>query len=210
MLVGSSIEGLDKQRDIDIFVICRENHGFEREIKLLQDIEFDINYIDLATCKDLIDKKRIFILKAFNKYKAIYITDEVKNIIDYSQDVFNKGPDKLDESFIQYLRFDYTMKLEDINKYREDKHTFNFMSQSLLQSIAKDYFRINNIWVPKDKKILSELRKIDNKIYLLITSYLQIEEPIIKYEYLVQIVKSVLESKGGLKYSWEKQKFPTI
>ena len=142
MLVGSSIEVIDKQKDVDLFVIYYKNDGFEREIKTLDGIEFDINYIDLETCEDLISKKTVFILKAFNKPKVIMMNDDVENILCYAQKIYKKGPDRLDENYIQFLRFDYSMAIEDINNCRQEKYTFNYMLQSVFHRILKDFFTL--------------------------------------------------------------------
>lgn len=210
ILVGSSVEDITNSSDIDLFVICDRFDGFVRDIKVHEGIEFDINYLGMDILRDLIDDRTTFILTAFKRYRPIKINQEIEDLLIHCNEVYNSGPIALGQEEIDYLRFNYGMRLKDINKNILNLYEFNILSSNTLDKILEDYFRINRLWVPKTKKILRKIKEVDNRFYILVTSYLQIEEPIIKLEYLEQILSMVFKNYGGLKYTWENKKFPII
>lgn len=214
LLVGSAAkqEHIDiaKLSDVDMFVIYGGNSSFKREIKNIQDIEFDINYLGISTLKKLIDDRVVFILEVMNKNRPLMMSGEVRELIDYGKEIYNKGPKELSDMEIEYLRYDYNIKLADIEKNLDNQFSFYVLSSRLMLDIIRDYFRLNRLWLPKDKKLVKTLEKQDDKLYKLYTSYIQINEPRIKIDYLKEIVNYVVKRFGGLKYNWEKGDFPII
>jgi len=215
MLVGSAVECKDIDEigdlnDIDIFVIYEKNQNFQREIKTVENIEFDINYFDLDSLELLIEREIPFILKAMHKNKLIFSSEKVEKLIDYGCTKYVNGPNKIEENEIKYLRFDYSSRLQDINKVKGNRVQFNFLADELLHKAITDYYRLNRLWVPKNKKKLIKLKDINEKMYELCIAYLQLDEAIMKYEYLAKIIENILNNYGGLKNNWEKGDFPII
>lgn len=169
ILVGSSKDKNLREKDcsindIDIFVIVKNQDEDQiREIKTINNIEFDINYISIEGSYNFINKKTYFFLK-IKDGKLIYDEDKIgETIMKCCEDKYNEGPNKLsieEKNFkVNQLKSDIS-RLADKDNY--DNFEYDFLINLYLVEIIKSYYIISDKWLPKDKKLLKSL-KIDNK-----------------------------------------------
>ncbi|GAA0239502.1 hypothetical protein [Metaclostridioides mangenotii] len=173
-LVGSS-KAIDLKKvgqsvnDIDIFVICDSEEKQVRVIKDIDGLSFDINYFSKKYCDEMIEKREIFFINEMVDAKVAYDSMNIsKDLIKSCKDSFAKGPKKLIASEKDYIKQElYTnlLKLADKQKYNEIE--YHFLTNLFLKDIIIGYFSINDIWLPKEKKLLKALHKENRELYIL-------------------------------------------
>ncbi|OPJ57046.1 hypothetical protein [Alkalithermobacter paradoxus] len=201
ILVGSS-RHLDFSKitnDIDIFVIMKDGKHQSREIKSVGNLEFDISYFPLELVKKLIKDKTQFFIENMTYSKLVYDVNGCgRKYIDICAKDYSKGPGKLtdDEAFeIQFFLIDDIKRIKtktDINKCE-----INYLYSVYLKNALHSYFRLNNKWVPKDKKIFKVLEKEDETLYKMIkdlyeTYDVNILEEIVSYIFKKSIDKEYI------------------
>ena len=172
ILVGSSkdknLKDDDcKVNDIDIFVIVKKQEKDQiRDIKTINNIEFDINYISIEGSYDFINKKTYFFLK-IKDGKLIYDEEKIgETIMRLCKDKYNEGPNKLsivDKNFkANQLKSDI-LRLANKNNY--DDFEYDFLINLYLIETIKLYYIVSDKWLPKDKKLLKSLKMDNQNLY---------------------------------------------
>ncbi|MGI6226441.1 MAG: hypothetical protein ACOYJ1_09320, partial [Peptococcales bacterium] len=83
-----------------------------------------------------------------------------------------------------------------------------FLANNLFKEILVVYFKLNNEWVPKDKKLLAQVKLRSEELNNLCMSFLNEKNIEKKLTLLEGVIKYVLNPWGGkLKY-WPKGIFP--
>ncbi|RBP37045.1 hypothetical protein [Garciella nitratireducens] len=213
LLIGKAakIEKKDwKQlKDIDLFVIVDKNLDFEREVCKWEEVDFDISYLSLETLKKGIVKKWPFFIHSLHHYKIIYNKrKEIENFLDEIQHIYLRGPKPLQLQEIHYIRFQLSQAYEDIIARKNDPLICLFLMNNLFKDLLVSYFKLNHLWIPKDKKMLTELQRKNPKLYHLSQEFLKQETLIQKQDILLEILHNVLKPFGGKKKYWKKGKFP--
>lgn len=189
-LVGSS-KSIDIENssmiinDFDIFVIVSKGNTQTRIIKTIDNLEFDINIFSKEGIYKLIDSREYFFLKEMSNPKILYdLNDEAKDLISICKKKLSEGPKKLSQSEKEFLKSQTKGNLDRINNNSKiDFFEFEFLTNLYLKDIIVGYFTINNKWVPKDKKLLSTLKKEDINLYNLVEQTLKTK----KYEDLLNV-----------------------
>lgn len=198
----------DSLNDIDIFVVINNDY-YEREIKYIKNKKIDISYISLDKLNQIIINKNYFMINILAKSKMIYcINNLIKKYIDNIKEIHLKGPPKLNIHEINYLRYKLNDMYEDIVNRKKDTYDFLFLMNNLLNYSLKTYYELNNLWIPKDKKILNETKKIDVNLYNLCTSFLITKEVDRKLKIILKIMNYITKPYGGTLKIFKKGKFP--
>lgn len=199
LIVGSLKDlNFDKQiNDIDLFVITKEGEKQIREIKYIEDIEFDINYFSIDLVNKLINLKEQFFLEGMNGSNLIYDTDNIgEDYLRKSNLIYKNGPDKLDTQEIINLKFILLDNIKRIKNLQDnDWREVEFLSSLYLKDTLKAYFTVNKKWIPKDKKLFKVLKEDNKELYdmsqkLYINYNPEVLESIVYY-----IFKDIKESK---------------
>lgn len=169
LIVGSCKDlNFDKEiNDIDLFIITKEGEKQIREIKYIQDIEFDINYFSIGLVDRLISSKEQFFIEGMNGSNLIYDTDKIgEYYLKESNLMYQNGPDNLDIQEIINLKFILMDNIKRI-KHLEDKdwREVEFLSSLYLKDILRAYFAVNKKWIPKDKKLFKILKEDNKELY---------------------------------------------
>lgn len=168
-LVGSSknIDLNDKcciVNDIDLFIISNQEENQIRELKNINNIEFDINYFSKEYANQLIQDKEYFFINELKDAKVIYDCDQLsKELIMQSLKKYEEGPECTDSYINSIIIYENIIRLKNKEKYR--KSEYEFLTNIYLKDIIREYFNINKKWIPKDKKIFKYLNENDK--YLL-------------------------------------------
>lgn len=199
LIVGSLKDlNFDKQiNDIDLFVITKEGEKQIREIKYIEDIEFDINYFSIDLVNKLINLKEQFFLEGMNGSNLIYDTDNIgEDYLRKSNLIYKNGPDNLDIQEIINLKFILLDNIKRIKNLQDnDWREVEFLSSLYLKDTLKAYFTVNKKWIPKDKKLFKVLKEDNKELYdmsqkLYINYNPEVLESIVYY-----IFKDIKESK---------------
>lgn len=198
-------------KDMDLFVITDEGFDFEREVIMFEGVLFDISYMSYNTFKSAIIDRIPFLISSLQSYKIIYnINKDLKAFLDQIKIIYQNGPEKLKEHDIAYIRFKLCQDMEDIYFRREDAINSRFLMNNLFHSILNSYFKLQGYWVPKDKKLLKNIQKLDEILYNLSVGFIEEENSYKKLEKLRNILDYVLKPYGGVNTFWKRGKFPLI
>lgn len=192
--VGSSKDKIKnpncKINDIDLFIIVeKQNENQIRKVKKINNIEFDFNYISIDGSYQFIENKIYFFLK-IKDGNIIYDENNIgKEILSLCEKKYDEGPDKL--SF-ENKKFKVDELISEISrlKNKEDYEEFEyeFLIYMYLHKIIKTYYLINDIWLPKDKKLFKSLKEQDIKLYELVINVKNEN----KYEKILEVIKYAL------------------
>lgn len=124
--------------------------------------------------------------------KILYdLNDEAKGLISICKEKLSEGPKKLSQSEKEFLKSQIKGNLDRINNNSKiDFFEFEFLTNLYLKDIIVGYFTINNKWVPKDKKLLSTLKKEDINLYNLVEQTLKTK----KYEDLLNVYNYIFNN----------------
>lgn len=174
-LVGSSKHiDLTKQEskvnDIDIFVVVNEGPEQIRLIKNIEGIEFDINYFSNKGVERLINDREYFFLKEVSQAKILF---DKKQSLDKLKELckieYNKGPKKLSKEEIAFISIELLSNIERLkSKEKYETFEYEFLTNIYIKDILNNYFKINNKWIPKDKKIMDSIKYEDINLFKLI------------------------------------------
>lgn len=206
---------LSECRDVDLLVILDGEGKFEREIYSMDSLEFDISYIRIDEIENQISKKSVIWVKAINDYKLIYTQNEnirkkitqIKEIVNDFYNKYDKISDLQNSDHIKFLRYDISNKLEYVLRKKEDRILYSHLRNSFILDLVKLYFEINNMIIPKVKKQVKEIEKIDKVFYKMLEEYYtsnQIDDE----KFLFTITDYVLAKHGGRLYEFEKGFYP--
>ena len=213
LLVGSLSRmdqlDFDDVRDIDIFVIT-DQREFEREVVVIEGLEFDISYISIEDLEKAIEKKLASIICILAKCKILYNSKEntLKNYLKVIKSIYDEGPNKLTKSQIDYERFKLTQTYLTLVSRKNDSLNFNVLKGIFVKELISSYFILNNMWISPDKRLLKSIKDKELTILLednLVCTGLNIDDEI---ESLKKLIDCVLKPFGGQLRFWEKNKFP--
>lgn len=197
-LVGSS-KNIDLQsenidiNDIDLFVFVNNGDKQIRQIKNIENIEFDINYFPEKLVYEFIERKEYFFLKEMKNPKIVYDkTETSKYIINLCKNKFEEGPDELSKDEIHLLKCNIYDKIEKL-KYKEkyDIFEYKFLTNLYLKDIIVGYFIKNNKWIPKDKKLFKALKDESIEIFNLCKKAIKTY----KYEDLINAYRYIFKEE---------------
>ncbi|WP_432663494.1 hypothetical protein R9X47_23305 [Wukongibacter baidiensis] len=209
---GANIEksSFNTLRDIDLFVITDENYEFQREVAESEGVLFDISYMSLKSFEKGIDEKLSFLINSLQKCRIVYnINKSLQEFLEKIKSLHEIGPPKLENDEVNYIRYKLYQDYEDILSRKDDVLNVSFLINNLFYNILASYFKLNGYWMPKDKKILNNIEKIDNTLYILCKDFIQ-EDYNSKLEKLDEILNYVLKPYGGTIKFWKRKKFPLI
>ncbi len=214
LLVGSlsrmSDLDFEKVRDIDVFVIT-DKEKFERQVIEIEGLEFDISYMPIKLLDFAIKERLSSIICVLSNSKILYKSEEntLKSYIKMIKSIYDEGPHNLNKSDIDYERFKLTQNYLTLESRRDDNLNFNFLRGLFLKELVASFCRLNNIWMPPDKRML---KSIDDKRLLSLleeniarSSLDDIEDQI---DSLKKALDQVLDPFGGRLEFWEKNDFP--
>ncbi|WP_434798923.1 hypothetical protein [Terrisporobacter vanillatitrophus] len=172
--VGSSKEKIyeenTKVNDIDLFIIVGNQEKNQiRKVEKIDEIEFDFNYISIKGCYDFIESKTYFFLN-IKDGKLLYDENNFgKGILSLCEEKYKEGPNKLSK---EEKLFHANQLLSDISRLKQkdeyDEFEYDFLIYMYLNKIIKMYYLINDIWLPKDKKLLKSLKMQEPTLYKLV------------------------------------------
>lgn len=170
LLVGSSKNIILQDttiNDIDIFIISNQKENQIREIKTINNINFDLNYFSIEYANKLINNKEYFFISQVKDAKVIYdCENDSRKLIDKSKLKYNEGPDENNSHINSIQIYENITRLKDKNKY--SKSEYEFLTNLYLKDIISEYFVMDKKWIPKYKKMFIYLRENDNKLLSLV------------------------------------------
>lgn len=203
LVVGSASDlNFDKKiNDIDLFIIIKEGEKQIREIKYIDDIEFDINYFPISLAKNLIESKEQFFIESMSSANLIYDNDKIgENYLKEAKIKYENGPQALDMQEIINLRF---ILLDNVKRVRnlEDKdwREVEFLSSLYLRDVVRSYFSVNNKWIPKDKNLFKILKEDNIELYEMSQKLYINYNPNILEDMINYIFKDVVQKDSSIK-----------
>lgn len=181
-----------KVNDIDLFIIVENQEENQiRKIQEINNIEFDFNYISVEGCYNFIESKTYFFLN-IKDGKLLYDENNLgKEILSLCKEKYKEGPNKIST---KEKLFQCNQLLSDIlrlkNKDEYEDFEYEFLIYMYLNKIIKMYYLINNIWLPKDKKLLKSLKIQEPTLYKLVCNVSGFN----KYEKIIKVTDYVFRN----------------
>lgn len=208
-LAKTNISNVNKLRDIDIFVVTNSINKFEREVVIKEGIEFDISYISLDLLQKGLEEMWPFLMNSLFNYKLVYSTEpQIEKLLSKIQNIKVTGPKELKEEEIKYVRFTLYQLYKDIITRKFEEMNVIFLTYNLFNQILDSFFKLNKLWIPKDKKKLNIIKEEDKELYSLCIKFIREENIDKKIRALYEVLNYVLIPFGGILEYWEKSSFP--
>ncbi len=210
---GAKVEEKDFNtlKDIDLFVITDENHGFQREITEIEGVLFDISYMPVNLLRRSLNDALGFIINSLQRYRVVYNKlEDLEELLYRIKSIYVKGPKNLKASEVEYIRFKLYQDYEDILHRKEDTQNSLFLINNLFHGILISYFKLKHVWVPKDKKIINNIQNIDKILYNLCMDFSDENNFNQKLIKLYEILDYVLRPYGGVLKFWKRGRFPLV
>lgn len=210
-LVGSAAtsEKKDLKGDIDLFLILAEGIELEREVTEEEKTVWDLTFLPLDLLKQGIREKWPFLITSLAKNKPLVVRDKQINLLMKEiNKLKEEGPGVLSKEEVNYLRFKLSQDLAGLIRRKDDCLNARFLAHSLFKDVITTYFRVNNQWVPKEKKMLSQIKIKDMDLYKLCVDFLEVENIQKSLSILENMINYVLNPFGGQLQFWTKGKFP--
>lgn len=210
-LVGSAatFENFNFTGDIDIFLIMADGKDLEREVVEREERIWDITFLPLNLLERGIKEKWPFLITSLGKSTSLVVRDNrIKPLVEEIYKLIEEGPGALAEEEINYLRFRLSQDFEALIARRDDCLNAQFLAHSLFKEVITSYFRVNNLWVPKEKKMLSSIKSKDLDLYKMCIDFLEENNIQESLGILENMLNYVLNPFGGQLKFWAKGKFP--
>ncbi len=143
------------------------------------------------------------------KSKKVYKrNNEADEHFNKARQIFFDGPGKLSDEDVNYYRFLLSNRYDDVLKRSDREVEGDFMANIFVHEVIKIYFKLNNSWVPRDKKLLKIIFEVDIILYELIKASLKEQDLNQKIKICHDILVYVLRPYGGKLNTWDKSEFP--
>ncbi len=199
----------DTMNDIDLFVVM-QNYGIhEREVRQHEGMSYDITYFDILDLNKLIIKDNHAWIRILSKAKHVYKKDNtVDAYFALANQIFISGPDAVQTPEISAYRYQITSGFDDVFKRRDKEVECLFLSAVYLNELLQYYFKLQNTWVPRPKKILNVLFENDMVLYELVKATLKADSLDEKLTLLEDLVLYILRPYGGKIEEMNRTPFP--
>lgn len=200
---------LERLHDLDLLVVRNTEDPFTREVRDHEGLPLDISYISLSDLERISQKDNHQWVRILAKSKNIYKrTPEATPFFQRARDIYFDGPDAMTVEDINYCRFVLTHLFDDLMARSENEMEAEFLCGLFMLEALRTYFKINNAWVPRDKKLLKTLFQTDLILYELMKCTLKEKKLRKKINSCRDILHYILKPHGGTLERWERGKYP--
>jgi len=212
-LIGAAAEEdpliLNRLKDLDLLVVRRGDEPFTREVVDHNGLPMDVSYMSLQDLERIAQKDNHQWVRILAKSKGIYKrTADATPFFQRVRDMYFDGPDALTAEDINYCRFGLTHLFDDLNARADHEMEAEFLAGLFVLEALRTYFKINNAWIPRDKKLLKELFQTDLILYELVKSTLKEKKLKKRIGCCRDILHYILKPYGGPLEHWERGKYP--
>lgn len=199
----------EQMNDIDLFVVMQNYGTHEREVRQYNGMSYDISYFDIQDLNKLIVKDNHAWIRILSKAKHVYKKDSiVEAYFALANRIFVSGPDMIQSPEIDAYRYQITSGYNDVYKRKDKEIDCLFLSAVYLNELLQNYFKLQNTWVPRPKKMLNVLFDIDMILYELVKATLKAENLEEKLRLLDDLVIYILRPYGGKIEEMNRTPFP--
>ncbi len=200
---------ISRLNDLDLLVVRKTEDPFTREVIDHNGLPLDISYVSLNDLERMSQKDNHQWVRILAKSKNIYKrSTEAAPFFQRARDIYFDGPDALTVEDINYCRFLLTHLYEDLAARADNEMEAEFLSGLFILEALRTYFKINNAWIPRDKKLLKALFQTDLILYELTKSTLKEKKLRKKINSCRDILHYILKPYGGTLERWERGAYP--
>lgn len=200
---------LNRLRDLDLLVVRSGTDPFTREVRDHSGLLLDISYVSLKDLEQISQKDNHQWVRILAKSKNIYKScGDATPFFQRARDIYFDGPEVMTLEDINHCRFVLTHLFEDLSARGENEMEGEFLAGLFMLEALRTYFKINNAWVPRDKKLLKALFQTDLILYELVKCTLKEKKLKKKINSCRDILHYILKPYGGILVRWEKGVYP--
>lgn len=201
---------LSDLNDIDVLAIYDNDENFIREVRPKYGVDFDISYMNVKMLEQLIEEKNELWVQILATARAIENKEYANEIIKKAANIFKEGPKQLEKDDIDYIRFEMYRKLKRLKSNIVTNPEFEISGGYIIKYILESYYKINKMWIPKEKNILKEVMLIDNEVNKLLAEYKNKETNFDKYYVIKEMAEHTTKEMGGLLEKWDYKEYPVL
>jgi hypothetical protein len=209
LLIGKTARAVDKKfnhlNDVDLLVVYENNRPFERQIEVIEDVPFDISYISIFDLITQVEGRSLIWVNMMMGAQIFFSKNElIFGIIDRVKDIYLNGTNQLQDEEIQFIRFNVSQKIIDVENRKDDLILSGYLMQLLYNQVLEDYYALNAIWPPHPKNIFENLEVVDHDLCQLAKLFVNECTANRRLELLREIVDHVVKPHGGRLTTWKK------
>jgi predicted nucleotidyltransferase len=198
-------QDFDSLNDVDLLVVYESNRTFERQVENIEGVPFDISYISIFDLITQVEGRSEIWVNIIMGAQVYYSENElIFGIIDRVKDIYLNGTSKLSLEDIEFIRFNLSQKLTDIENRMKDVVLSSYLMQRLFSKTIEDYYALNAMWLPNPKNMFENLEIVNSEIANLAKQFVYECTAKQQLNILREIVNIVLEPFGGRLTTWKK------
>lgn len=172
LLMGSRAIGKETENsDWDFYIILKDGSKSWRKAWKYKNTWIEIFCVDSKTmksdfAKDLIEGRGLVTYMLATGY--IVLDSPRKTLINLTKIAkknWNKGPNKLTQSELNWINFDISTYLQNIEDCISKNNPAHTVFNQAYNDFIRYYYRLNNVWIPRPKKCLYDLKVNHKKMY---------------------------------------------
>lgn len=175
LLMGSRAIGQEsKNSDWDFYIILKDGCTPWRKTWKYKNTWIEIFCVDIKQMKkefsqDLIEGRGVVTYMLATGY-IVFDTprNSLLNLTLIAKKNWNKGPRKLSKSDLNWINYDISTYLQDIEDCLMTNNPAYTIFNQAYNEFIRYYYRLNNVWLPRPKKRLHDLEINHSEVYQLI------------------------------------------
>lgn len=209
LLIGKTARAVDKNfdhlNDVDLLIVYENNRPFERQIERIKDVPFDISYISIFDLITQVEgRSQIWVNMMMGAQIYFSKNELIFGIIDRVKDIYLNGTTTLKSEDIEFIRFNLSQKIIDIENRMQDSVLSRYLMQRLFKLLLEDFYALNAIWPPHPKNTFENLEVVDSNLFKLAKKFIVENDVACQLEYVKQMVEYIVEPFGGPLTTWKK------
>lgn len=209
LLIGKTARAqgrnFDHLNDVDLLIVYENNRPFERQIERIKDVPFDISYISIFDMITQVEGRSQIWVNMMMGAQIYYSKNElIFGIIDRVKDIYLNGTNILKSEDVEFIRFNLSQKIIDIENRMKDSVLSRYLMQRLFKLLLEDYYALNAIWPPHPKNTFENLEVVDSKLFQLARKFIVENDVKLQLSYLKEMVEYTLKPFGGPLTTWKK------
>lgn len=195
LVSGSSIHSaLDKNSDIDVYIILKKSKTRVRGNTYIGDIEIEYFINPISQIEEYLAQEENWrkpsTAHMFTHCRILYQKwKELSKLIKTAKNIIQKKRKKMTTLEIELAKYtidDLIKDLEDV-LIKNDNIAFSLISQRLLSVLLETFYSFHRIYADKEKRLQVQLQKIDPKFLQLLQEATKPQDRIIQYQELQRI-----------------------
>lgn len=172
LLMGSRAQGKEnKNSDWDFYIILKDGSKSWRKTWKYKNTWIEIFCVDKKGMKkefnqDLIEGRGVVTYMLATGYIVLDTSAKtLRNLTTIAKKNWKKGPNKLTPSELNWINYDISTYVQDIDDCLHANNPAHIVFNQAYNEFIRYYYRLSNMWLPRPKQRLNDLKSDHRRIY---------------------------------------------